>query len=87
MKDFWDSNLTREQQELICESVAGSCESGCNAEFWAKELGLPDFVKEELDWNFEELAAKHELFRCEDCCWWGDIGEIGECEDCGGDLV
>lgn len=87
MSDFWDNNLTLEQQVMICESVAGTSEAGCNVEYWANELGLPDFVQEELDWNFCELAEKHELFRCEDCGWWGDIGEIGMCQECGGELV
>lgn len=87
MKDFWDKHLTKEQQIAICESVAGTCDSGCNADYWQEEFGLSDEVYKELEWNFGELAAKFELFLCEDCEWWGDMGEVGECSECGGDLV
>lgn len=87
MADFWDKHLNKVQQYEIVDSVAGTCNSGCDAEYWQKEFGFNDEVRDELDWNFGELAAKFELFRCEDCQWWGDMGEVGECSECGGDLV
>ena len=81
------TQLTKEQRYEIAESLAGSCDATINVEFFQKEMGFSDEVAEELEWDTSEICAEFDLYRCEDCGWWGDIGDMGECDDCGGDLV
>ena len=81
--------LTKEQRYEIAESIAGTCETlnVGSIEYFQKKFGFSAETADELGWNVEPLCAEFELFRCEDCMWWGDIGEGGECNECGGDLV
>lgn len=86
---FFAEKLTYEQRWEIADSVAGSCQAPFEGafEYFRKKFDLNDEVIEELGLNFAELAAEFELFKCEDCGWWGDMGEVGECDDCGGELI